>query len=620
MPLLRLQDIQLAYGKQILLDRVQLLLEPGQRLCLLGRNGAGKSTLLKLIAGEIQADDGTLWIQPGCRIARLEQDLPSGDGRTVFDYVASGLAELSQILTAYQQAAANADMQAMTDLQQQLDSQDGWRYQQKIEQTLQRLQLNADSALDDLSGGWRRRAAMAKALVLEPDLLLLDEPTNHLDIQSIQWLENEMLNFSGALLFITHDRALLRKLATGILELDRGHLRHYPGNYQRYLDQREHELEIEARDNALFDKRLAAEESWIRQGIKARRTRNEGRVRALQAMRQQRQQRREQLGSARISVQDASQSGKQIAVLQQVSFCYGQQQLIDKLDLKIMRGDKIALIGPNGVGKSTLLKIILGELKPDSGKVTTGTNLAVAYFDQMRDRLDDNKTVIDIVGEGRESIDINGKQRHIISYLGDFLFSPERARTPLRVLSGGERNRVQLACLFSQPANVLVLDEPTNDLDLETLEILEAILVDFSGTLLLVSHDREFVDNVVSSSLYFSGNGQISEHIGGYQDELLRIADEKASGKNNPSDDENKTPANNKPSSRKLSYKLQRELDQLPERIAELEQQIADMEKRSQEADFYQQEHALINSHLEQMGALQTELDSCLERWLELSE
>ena len=472
-----------------------------------------------------------------------------------------------------------------------------------------------------LSGGWRRRVALAKVLVTDPDLLLLDEPTNHLDIETIEWLERQLLDFKGALLFITHDRALVQRLATRIIELDRGRIRAFNCGYDNFLVERAHLLEVEDQQNALFDKRLAEEEVWIRQGIKARRTRNEGRVRALERMRQERSERRVQSGTAKIAVDGGSASGKLVAELSHVCFAIDGKVLIDDLSCNIIRGDKIGLIGPNGVGKSTLLKIILGELAPSSGEVKLGTRLDVAYFDQMRELLDGEKTIVDTVGQGRDSIEINGKPRHIMSYLGDFLFSPQRARTPLRALSGGERSRVQLACLFSQPANILVLDEPTNDLDIETLELLETVLVDFKGTVLLVSHDRAFMDNVISSSLAFEGRGKVREYVGGYQDWIRQggsfndevVVDSKAPDKIAV------VPAQ-PAKQQKTSYKLQRELTELPGKIEKLEQQQAGLEEELAAKGFYQQEQSLVNQRLAALAAVNEQLESCYARWIELSD
>jgi ATP-binding cassette subfamily F protein uup len=627
MPLLRVSDLSLHFGHHVILEHAAFQLEKGDRVCLVGRNGAGKSTLLKLVEGVIQADGGEIWRQPGMRLSRLDQELPDADDKTVLSFVASGLQELGELISEFEQLSSQdldeKGLKRLDQLQHAIEAQDGWSYQQTIAEVLSRLELPRDKKMQELSGGWRRRVALAKALVTEPDILLLDEPTNHLDIETIQWLEKQLLSFQGAILFITHDRALVRSLATQILELDRGHLRLYNCGYGKYLDEQAHLLEVEEQQNALFDKRLAQEEAWIRQGIKARRTRNEGRVRALKKLREERAARRNKMGTAKIDVERSGLSGKLVAELKNVGMSYGGKTLFENLNFNIIRGDKIGLIGPNGVGKSTLLKIILGELSPETGSVKQGTKLQVAYFDQMREMLDGEQTIVDTVGQGRDSISINGKDRHILSYLSDFLFSAERARTPLRALSGGERNRVQLACLFSQPANVLVMDEPTNDLDMETLELLESILVDFQGTVLLVSHDREFMDNVVSSSLAFEGQGVVREYVGGYQDWLRqggRFYDEDVPVMETTAKQESKPEAAVKQAKKKLSYKLQRELEQLPDLIAELEQRQADLQEQTLAADFYQQDHELVTARLKELADTEAHLDQCLERWMELSE
>ena len=627
MPLLRATDLCLAHGHHVLLEQASFQLFKGDRACLVGRNGAGKSTLMKVVEGSVKPDDGNLWRRPSARIAMLDQDLPAADHTTVIEWVASGLETLGQQLQQYQQLATEADetsLKQLEKLQQQIEAQDGWRYQQRIDEVLSRLELPAQQRMSELSGGWRKRVALAKALVTEPDVLLLDEPTNHLDLETIQWLEKQLLDFNGAILFVTHDRALVRSLATCILELDRGRLQQFNTGYDAYLKEKAHLLEVEEQQNALFDKKLAQEEVWIRQGIKARRTRNEGRVRALHKLREQRSQRREVQGKASIQVGAANSSGKRVAELNKVSYHIGDIELIKGLDLTIVRGDKVGLLGPNGAGKTTLLKILLGELAPSAGKIKLGTKLEVAYFDQLRSRLEENKTIVDIVGQGRESITINGRDRHIMSYLADFLFSPERARTPVKALSGGEKNRVQLACLFSLPANVLVMDEPTNDLDVETLELLESVLVEFQGTVLLVSHDREFMDNVVTSTLAFEGDGHVIEYVGGYRDWLrqggsferfLTAASESvaAAEKTKPAKSDNKPQA-------KLSYKDKRELDKLPEKIEQLEQQQQQLQEEVSTPEFYQQARDDSDKKLALLANVSAELEQCYERWIELSE
>ena len=631
MSLIKIEKAVLSYGLQVLLDNVDLTIEKGQRLCLIGRNGAGKSSLLKVIAGEVDLDKGEVIRQGGIRIARLEQDLPEADDRLVFDAVAAGSDGLGQLLTEYRQLSHASDISEeqltrMTRVQQQIEARDGWSLQQKVEEIISRLDLPADKYMRELSGGWRRRVALARALVLEPDVLLLDEPTNHLDIAAIEWLEKQLLAFNGALVFITHDRSLLQALATHIAELDRGNLRYWSGNYASFLVYREQALADEARHNELFDRKLAQEEVWIRQGIKARRTRNEGRVRALKALREERSQRRELVGKANFTLASSGDSGKLVAELTDVSFAWGDKPIIKQFSSRIMRGDRIGLVGANGAGKSTLLKLILGELQPQSGKVKLGTNLQVAYFDQLRDQLDLNKNAVDNIAEGREFIDIDGKSKHIFSYLGDFLFSGERARTPLRALSGGERNRVLLAKLFSKAANLLVLDEPTNDLDVETLELLEEILTDYPGTILLVSHDRAFLNNIVSSVIAFEGRGNVLEYVGGYDDWIrqggkwtqadeLPVAVERAA-QPVASTGTAKTTAKTK----KLSYKFQKEFDELPQKIEILERQLECLQGETAAADFYSQSSAVVEKKLQELAQVQQQLDDCFERWAELED
>lgn len=525
MPLLTLRNIQLSYGAAPLLDGVNLSIEPGERLCLVGRNGAGKSTLMKLIAGEIQADDGDLEKQPGLTIARLVQEVPPDTEGSVFDIVARGLGDLGAVLAEHAALsltlgdASDAAMNRFEFLQHELDSRDGWTLSQRVETVLTRLALDGATDFAGLSGGMKRRVLLAQSLVQEPDILLLDEPTNHLDIESIRWLEEFMKGWNGTLLFITHDRAFLRALATRIIELDRGKLTSWPGSYEKYLEGKQAQLDAEEKANADFDKKLSQEERWIRQGIKARRTRNEGRVRALKAMRQERASRRERTGQASMTVQQGDKSGKLVIEAQHLTASFAGQTLFRDFSITVQRGDRIGLIGPNGCGKSTLLKLLLGRMEPQQGTVKLGTNLQIAWFDQLRETLDENKSIIENVVEGSDFIEVNGQSKHIIGYLQDFLFEPARCRQPVKALSGGERNRLLLARLFTRPFNLLVLDEPTNDLDADTLDLLEEQLMQYQGTLLLVSHDREFVDNVVTSTLVFE-NGEVNEYVGGYQDWL----------------------------------------------------------------------------------------------------
>ncbi|SMF31134.1 ATP-binding cassette, subfamily F, uup [Alteromonadaceae bacterium Bs31] len=627
MPLIKLDNAHMHYGEQILFDGLTLQLDRGDRLCILGRNGAGKSTLLKSIQRDVELDEGALWLDDGVKVASLAQELPPADERSIYQFVADGLASLGASLREYDELVAqgaSASMQALERVQQKIEAVDGWRIQTRIDQVLSRLGLDAKERMNNLSGGWRRRVALAQALVTEPDVLLLDEPTNHLDIAAIQWLEQQLVEFRGALLFITHDRSFLRAVANQIGELDRGVLRLWQGGYDGFLEFKQQQLDAEAKQNALFDKKLAQEETWIRQGIKARRTRNEGRVRALKKMRDERAQRRELQSTARMEHGGDSVSGKLVAELKEVGFGFGEKRIIDNFSSIIVRGDKIGLIGPNGIGKSTLLKIILGELKPQVGSVKMGTKLTVAYFDQMRAELDTEKSAVDNISEGRDYIDINGRSRHIMSYLQDFLFSGERARTPIKTLSGGERNRIMLAKLFSKPSNLLVMDEPTNDLDAETLELLESILVEYSGTLLLVSHDREFLNNVVTSTIGFEGRGVVKEYIGGYQDwqrqggiwpDESQLAQDSTSTTASQEGSETKAVPVKKS---KLSYKLKRELDALPAELEQLEQQLEEVQNETSAPEFFQQEQQAVNAKMQQLSELQAKLDERFARWEEL--
>jgi len=633
MTLLKFTDVSLAFGTTPLLDKVSWQIEKGERVCIIGRNGTGKSSMLKLVKGEQMPDDGAIWRAPALKIGELPQELPVADERTVYDVVAEGLAEVGELLSRYhhlsQHIQGDDDLTQLARVQQALEARDGWRLQQLVETTLTRLQLPADKTLAELSGGWRRRVLLAQALVAEPDLLLLDEPTNHLDIGAIAWLEEALSGFPGAVLFITHDRAFLQAVANRILELDRGHLIDWKGDYASFLVHKEQQLAAEEAANALFDKRLAQEEVWIRQGIKARRTRNEGRVRALKAMRNERAERRERTGKASFQMETAEKSGKQVIVAEKVGFAHpGGEPLIRDFSLVLQRGDRIGLLGANGTGKTTLLKLLLGDLQPTSGSIKEGTRLEVAYFDQLRHQLEPEKTVIDNIAEGREFITINGQNRHVLSYLGDFLFSPQRARTPVKALSGGERARLLLAKLFSKPANLLVLDEPTNDLDVETLELLEEVLLGFDGTVLMVSHDRAFLDNVVTSTLVFEGEGRVREFVGGYQDwlrqggspRLLGVGEEKAA-KSEPAPQAAAAPAAApEAAKKKLSYKLQRELEAIPGQIDALEAELAGVQEEISAPSFYQRPAEETRVVLERLDSLQAELDRLIERWAELEE
>ncbi|WP_447555929.1 ATP-binding cassette domain-containing protein [Vreelandella sp. EE22] len=632
MTLLRLEQLQLAYGTHVLLNRADLTVEKGERLALVGRNGTGKSTLLKLVAGDILPDDGTVWRAPGLKIGVLAQELPESSGMTIFDMVAQGLPEAGELLSEYDHLIndPDPDMDRMATLQTRLEAIDGWSFHQRIDTVLTRLGLPPAAEMNSLSGGWRRRVALARALVSEPDLLLLDEPTNHLDLDTIAWLEEQLLAFNGAVLLITHDRAFLSKLATHILELDRGQLGRYPGKYEEYQARKQHELEVEARENAEFDKKLAQEEAWIRQGVKARRTRNEGRVRALEAMRNERSQRRERQGTANLTVDRGERTGKRVVELKGVTQRFGDEVILRDVNLEVVRGDRIGFLGRNGAGKTTLLKILLGELEPTEGSVQLGTNLKVAYFDQLRAGLELEKTVYDNVAQGSDRVSIGGRDRHVMSYLQDFLFTPERVRQPVKALSGGESNRLLLAKLFTQPANVLVLDEPTNDLDMETLELLEELLLDFDGTLLLVSHDRTFMDNVVTSMLAFEGDGVVREYVGGYTDWIRQGGTlppapwEGAARQNTEPTGQVSSKSDEKPrvepakKQAKLSYKLQRELDTLPGEIETLEAEVATLEQVVGEPSFYQKPATEVSAKLAELEGVQQRLEVAMERWMEL--
>jgi ATP-binding cassette subfamily F protein uup len=628
---LRLDEVELHFGTHVILDRVSMNLDSGQRVGLLGRNGAGKTTLFKILAGELNPDAGERWLKPGARLARLEQELPDGEDVTVYDVVAGGLEAAGRLLARYHQIIASgseADMDELANIQQALEAEDGWQLQQRVETVISQLGLPTDTSMAALSGGWRRRVSLARALVTQPDILLLDEPTNHLDIPTIEWLEGHLKSFRGALVVISHDRRFLQNCVTSMAELERGHMSLWQGDYRGFLQFREQELASEARANALFDKKLAEEEVWIRQGIKARRTRNEGRVRALEALREERSQRRERQGTANFSVEDARASGKLVTELKDVSFSWASRPIVDRFSTIIQRGDRVGIVGRNGIGKTTLVKLLLGELQPESGEVQVGTRLEVAYSDQLRGQLDPEANLIDNICGGQEFIEINGRRRHAISYLGDFLFTPERVRTPVKALSGGERNRAILARLFTRPANLLVLDEPTNDLDIETLELLEEILADFKGTLLLVSHDRDFMDSVVTSLLVMGEDGSIEEQAGGYSDWESRggrLVAEAADGSPTTTSkkiamvDDAVTEAKAKPR-RKLSYKEQRELDGLPAHIEGLEEQQALLELEIASPDFYQQPADIVRKQLDNLEKLNSDLESAIERWSALEQ
>ena len=624
MSLLRFAGIGVEFGEQKILDDAEFSIDAAERVCLIGRNGAGKSTTFKLISGQLEPDRGDMTQKADLVVAELAQNLPDAFDRPVRQFVRDGLDSIALLVEEYERQSATAldknGLLALEALQARIDARDGWHVEQRVDEIVTELDLPADKRMNELSGGWRRRVALARALVQKPDLLLLDEPTNHLDIATIRWLEDRVYAWPGAVLFITHDRAFLKKLATRIVEIDRGKLVSWPGDYDDYLRRKEKALEDEAAANLRFDKKLAEEEVWIRQGIKARRTRNEGRARALVKMREERAKRVSVEHKARIHIEEAEQSGRKVIRARNVSYAYGDDKLIDNFSIKIMRGDRLGLIGNNGVGKTTLLRLLLGQLEPQSGTLKHGTNLEIGYFDQLRQALDLEKSVAYNVGEGRTYIPLNGKDRHIVGYLKGFLFSPKRAMMPIKALSGGERNRVILAKLFTRPANLLVLDEPTNDLDIETLEVLEQRLCDYQGTLIVVSHDRSFLDNVVTSTVVFEDDGGIREYVGGYSDwvrqgKRLRETDSpfalKDKREQRREQREQRTP-------RKLSYKDQRELDALPAEIEGLETELAALQAHVSAADFYKEDADTVQSGLKALEAAEALLESRIERWGEL--
>ncbi|WP_241638985.1 ABC transporter ATP-binding protein [Vibrio parahaemolyticus] len=632
MALLTIHNAQLAFGDHPLLDRAEFALQENERVCLVGRNGAGKSTLMKVLAGDILLDDGKIQITQDVVVSRLEQDPPRNQEGTVYEYVSGGLAEIGEQLKIFHdlldlvaQDPSEKNINRLAKTQEQLDHSNAWRFDDRVKNVLSALKLSPDTLLRDLSGGWQRKAALARALVCDPDVLLLDEPTNHLDVTTIEWLENFLKDFKGSIIFISHDRAFIKSMATRIVDLDRGQLSSFPGDYDNYLLEKEEMLRVEDMQNAEFDKKLAQEEVWIRQGIKARRTRNEGRVRALKKLREERRDRREVQGKVNLNIDDASRSGKIVFEAENVSFAYDGKQIVDNFSFNIMRGDRIALIGPNGCGKSTVLKLLLGQLEAQSGRLHCGTKLEVAYFDQYREILDPEKTVIDNLADGKQEVMVGGRQRHALSYLQDFLFAPKRARTPVKALSGGEKNRLLLARILLKPNNLLILDEPTNDLDIETLELLEEMLANYQGTLLLVSHDREFVDNTVTTSWIFEGDGVIEEFVGGYHDAkqqrdqalAVRFSTEKPAKKEKVVEETPKTtqPKNN---SKKLSYKLQRELEALPAKLEQLESDIETLQEQVNDPEFFAKPVEQTQPVLEQLAALEQELEIAFERWEEL--
>ncbi|KYL30674.1 ABC transporter ATP-binding protein [Pseudoalteromonas agarivorans] len=632
MDLIRIQKAQLAYGTHPLLDDADAVIESGERVCIVGRNGAGKSTLLKVLDGQVILDDGEINQLGGIKISRLEQDPPKGANGSVFDYVAQGMPDIANLLIDYHHVSTQLQtdctdklLNKLERLSNDLEACDGWRFDSRIQLVLTRLELSPDAKLESLSGGWLRKVALARALVSEPDLLLLDEPTNHLDVDSVKWLEQFLKEFKGGIVFISHDRAFIRAVATRILDLDRGKLISYPGDYATYLEQKAHDLKVEESQNALFDKRLAEEEAWIRQGVKARRTRNEGRVRELKQLRVERKARVEQVGKTDFNIETADRSGKLVFEAKHLSHAFKDKVIANDFSTLVMRGDRIGLVGPNGIGKTTLLKLLFGDLEADSGHVKQGVNLEFAYFDQYRQKLDEEATVQDNVAEGKQEVMMGGRSRHVLGYLQDFLFPPARARTPVKALSGGEKNRLLLAKLFLKPSNILVLDEPTNDLDIETLELLEEIINQYQGTVLIVSHDREFIDNTCSSVWAFEGDGKITDMVGGYTDyqAYLSYLAEQEKQQQAPKKDVKPAPvAATKPENKttKLSYKLKLELEQLPNKMEQLEAAVEAQQAVVSDPDFFKQDSDVTTNALNHLAKLESDLEAAFERWEELEE
>ncbi|WP_064662500.1 ABC transporter ATP-binding protein [Pseudoalteromonas sp. MQS005] len=633
MDLIRISKAQLAYGTHPLLDNADAVIESGERVCIVGRNGAGKSTLLKVLDGQVILDDGEINQVGSLKISRLEQDPPKGASGTVFDYVAQGMPEIANLLIDFHHVSAQLQtdctdqlLNKLERLSNKLEAADGWRFDSRIQLVLTQLELTPDAKLESLSGGWLRKVALARALVSEPDLLLLDEPTNHLDMTSVMWLEQFLKEFKGGIVFISHDRAFIRAVATRILDLDRGKLISYPGDYATYLEQKAHDLKVEETQNALFDKRLAEEEAWIRQGVKARRTRNEGRVRELKQLRNERKKRVDQVGKTDFNIETADRSGKLVFEAKHLNHAFKDKIIADDFSTLVMRGDRIGLVGPNGIGKTTLLKLLFGDLKADSGEIKQGVNLEFAYFDQYREKLDEEATVQDNVAEGKQEVMMGGRSRHVLGYLQDFLFPPARARTPVKALSGGEKNRLLLAKLFLKPSNILVLDEPTNDLDIETLELLEDIINQYQGTVLIVSHDREFIDNTCSSVWAFEGNGKVTDIVGGYSDYEAYtnyLAEQEKQQQQQPVKKVEKSepaPVKSNNKANKLSYKLKLELEQLPNKMEQLEAELEKQQERVSHEDFFKQDSDVTAKELNHLAQLESDLEAAFERWEELEE
>ena len=640
MELLRIANGELAFGEDKILDKAELSIQTGERICLVGRNGAGKSTLMKILMGKQGLDDGQILKSSTMKMSMLEQDPPESSDISVFDYVAEGVKENAELIRRYHalihligEDPSDKNLNKLANVQEELEKANAWLDEQRIELAMTTLSLDADAKICDLSGGWLRKVALAKALVTSPDILLLDEPTNHLDIESVLWLEQFLKDFAGTIIFISHDRAFIRGLSTRILDLDRGKLKSYPGDYDLYIEQKQHDLQVEEQQNALFDKKLAEEEVWIRQGVKARRTRNEGRVRSLEKLRLERTARRDVRNQSTMNITQGDRSGKLVFEAEDVTVAFGDNVVIENLNLLITRNDRLAFIGANGTGKSTLIKLIMENQAATSGKMRSGVNLEIAYFDQHREALDLNQTVQEIVGEGKQEVMVNGRSRHVLGYLQDFLFSPKRARTPVRALSGGEKNRLLLARLFLRPSNLLILDEPTNDLDIETLELLEEVVANYAGTVILVSHDRDFVNNCVNTCLYFDGTGQVNQIVGGYDDVDDYLALKKtqrqsmidgAQQKSKVTEDKSKQTQNaaTEPAvkNKKLSFKDARELEALPEKIDQLENSIDELQAQVNDAAFFSQDEKITQKVLNQLAECESNLEIVYARWQELDD